>query len=46
MCWMTQEAQPMFCDNLEGGMGWEVGGGRDVQEEEDIADSCWCMAKT
>ena len=37
----------MLCDNLEEWNG--VGGGREVQEGEDIfipvTDSCWCMAK-
>ena len=38
----------MLCDDLEGWGG--VGGGREVQEREDIcilmADSCCCMAET
>ena len=43
-----RELTPALCDDLEGGMGREVG--RDAQEGGDMgmpmADSCWCLAET
>ena len=43
-----QELKLGLCNNLEESDG--VGGGREVQEGEDIcipmADPCWCMAET
>ena len=43
ICYLTQEAYPVLCDNLEGCL-YRVGDGRGVQEGGDIciprADSC------
>ena len=39
----------MLCDKLEGGMGWELGSVREIQEGGVVCmsmpDSCCCMAE-
>ena len=44
-----REFSLVLCDKLEGGMGWELGSGREIQEGGVVCmsmpDSCWCMAE-
>ena len=47
-CYITQEAQPVLCDNPEGWLG--TGSGKEVQEGRDqciiMIDSHQCMGET
>ena len=47
-CCITQEAQLVLCDNLEGWFG--MGSGREIQEGGDIcmimADAHYCVVET
>ena len=48
LLYVTGSSNLVLCDNLEGGMGWEVGGEFKMWRDMyiPVADSCWCMAET